>query len=66
MMTLVSERLLNLISESDIFIITSRFHLMIFAIILNTPPIVISWSSKYSDILMRYGKKNCVLMTLMN
>ena len=44
------KNLLNLISESK-FIITSRFHLMVFSLILKKPPIVISWSEKYNDIM---------------
>ena len=52
--------LLNLISESK-FIITSRFHLMVFSLILKTPPIVISWSDKYNDIMSSFEiEKYCV------
>lgn len=52
--------LLNLISDSK-FIITSRFHLMIFSLILNTPLVVISWSDKYYDIMNSFDiNKYCV------
>lgn len=52
--------LLNLISSSK-FIITSRFHLMIFSLILNTPLVVISWSDKYYDIMNSFDiNKYCV------
>lgn len=49
--------LLNLISESK-FIITSRFHLMVFSLILKTPLIVISWSDKYNDIMSSFEIEN--------
>jgi polysaccharide pyruvyl transferase WcaK-like protein len=52
--------LLNLISDSK-FIITSRFHLMVFSLILNTPIIVISWSEKYYDIMNSFSiDKYCI------
>ena len=54
------KNLLNLISESK-FIITSRFHLMVFSLILKKPPIVISWSEKYNDIMSFFKiRKYCV------
>ena len=34
---------------------------MVFSLIVNTPPIVISWSEKYNDIMSSFGiKKFCV------
>tara|TARA_B100002019_G_scaffold281407_1_gene285417 strand:- start:8679 stop:9854 length:1176 start_codon:yes stop_codon:yes gene_type:complete len=57
------DNLLDLILESK-FIVTSRFHLMVFSLILKKPPIVISWSDKYNDIMSLFNiSRYCVEST---
>ncbi|MFC1738359.1 polysaccharide pyruvyl transferase family protein [Planctomycetota bacterium] len=52
--------LLKLIQNAH-YVIVSRFHLMIFSLITNTPLIVLSWSDKYLDIMETFGmEKYCL------
>jgi colanic acid/amylovoran biosynthesis protein len=46
--------LMNLVAKSE-FSIVSRFHLMIFSLIMTNPVIVLSWSDKYLDIMDEFN-----------
>jgi polysaccharide pyruvyl transferase WcaK-like protein len=46
--------LMNLVGKSE-FSIVSRFHLMIFSLIMTNPVIVLSWSDKYLDIMDEFN-----------
>ena len=43
-----------IIAGTDI-LVTSRFHAMVAALAVSTPPLVIGWSHKYDEVLLSFG-----------
>lgn len=45
---------IKIIEESE-FVVTSRFHAMVSALAVGTPPIVIAWGHKYDEVMEPFG-----------
>lgn len=57
---LSAQQLRHIIGKADIAV-TSRFHAMIAALTMATPPLVIGWSHKYAEIMDMFGLKESAL-----
>lgn len=44
----------RVITETDV-VLVSRFHALIGALSLGTPPVVLGWSHKYAEVMARFG-----------
>lgn len=57
---LSAQQLRHIIGKADIAV-TSRFHAMIAALSMRTPPLVLGWSHKYAEIMDMFGLKESAL-----
>lgn len=57
---LSAQQLRYIIGQLDM-VVTSRFHAMVAALAMATPPLVVGWSHKYAEIMDMFGLKESAL-----